>query len=646
VLLQRFLIERPLDRLALYWRAQTGHHSAVSDHPFVEAVSVSGVVSDRATAGIAGADRALVERLGDGRLRVRKGSSVSFDTYFNSFFESQWRRYTALGTLVLKIEIEGSGTLRIHRRALNQRVLIHEQVIGPGATVIRLPSHAINFRQHGTLAAHLEAMDGDLTFVEAGWWSDEQAPATVRLAPIFCTFNREAAIGNVLASLASDPVVAERIASIIVVNQGRPGLLQHPTVRASAEGLLGKLHTVEQGNFGGSGGFARGLLEASANVDITHVVLLDDDIVLEPDSLLRMASFFAFCHGPLVIGGNMLDLLQPTQLYEGGAIVKDRHWTFEAQRTGLDIGSTANFERLSHPEPVHYNGWWCCGFPISVVVDHGMPLPCFIRGDDVEFGVRLHNIGIPTVPMPGIAVWHEPFYLKLGSWHFYYETRNVLVAAALHLPSTRSGIIRRVARQVLLQMLTFRYYNAALILTGVADFLEGPTVMHQPPGPRHASLTALLNTYGERKTSRETVLLQQGLQATPRTRFACLRLLAWLIVRNAAVATPVGPPNVLEGRNLTWLAMRGVEHIAVETWWDPALPTLRRSREHHRALLRQTVTLLLRLYREHPAVAAAWRADAPTLRSKAFWRRYLGLPVTPTAAVPCPTPVVADAQLG
>ena len=43
-----------------------------------------------------------------------------------------------------------------------------------------------------------------------------------------------------------------------------------------------------------------------------------------------------------------------------------------------------------------------------------MPLPCFIRADDVEFGLRLHRDGVVTVPRPGVGICHEPFYLKVG----------------------------------------------------------------------------------------------------------------------------------------------------------------------------------------------------------------------------------------
>ena len=67
-LLQRILIERPIDRRALYWRSATNAQGATARPEVI--------------------CRA-------GRLFVAPGTVLSLDTYFNSFFESHWRRHTS-----------------------------------------------------------------------------------------------------------------------------------------------------------------------------------------------------------------------------------------------------------------------------------------------------------------------------------------------------------------------------------------------------------------------------------------------------------------------------------------------------------------------------------------------------------------------
>ena len=594
VVLQRLLTDSSPDRRALYWR---GRAADPCDEPGVEQGAL-------------------------GSLRMAPAAVLSFDTYFNSFFEAQWRRNTGLGAALLKMTVTGSGMLRIYRRALGRVVLLHEQPVTSGQAVVRLADEGINYRQHGTLAAELTAGGEGMVFVSGAWCSEAPAPAAVGLAAVFCTFNREPDINRMLETLAADMDVVARLERVIVVNQGQPGLQR----RLAARALAGKLEVVEQANFGGAGGFSRGLLAAMADPAITHVVLLDDDILLEPDTLLRTAAFFAFCDRPLLLGGSMLDLLHPTTLHEAGAIVGNRHWIFEPQHCGLDIGRAEHLEVLSHPQTVHYNGWWFCGFSLALVRQYGMPLPCFLRGDDVEFGLRLHNQGVPTVPMPGIAVWHEPFYLKLGSWHLYYETRNLLAVTSLHLPSGRSGVVRRIGRQVVRYLLTFQYYSAALILAGVADYLDGPEILHADPAPGHARLSAIKSQFPPETTPRSFVLQPQLLGPPPRTTRGHVWLLAWLTLRGAVAPTTQGRARLLDAAKLDWVTMRRVEHVAVETWWDDARPTYRRCREHHRVLLRRAVKLLVRLYREYPDVSRRWRADASTLASQGFWRRYLNVP--------------------
>ena len=614
--LQPFLTECAVDRRELYWRLQ----------------QPSGAMPDLgAQAGAAQAGATM---------HARRGATLNFDTYFNSFFESQWRRYTALSAIVLQVVVQGEALLRVFRRVADRRVLLLQRDIQSGLTEVCLDDRAINFRQHGVLSIDLVAKASGVTFVSACWMGEDAPQATVGLAAIFCTFNREAALARCLDSLGADTDALARLARVIVVNQGRPGLARHPAMADAVHLLGGKLVLIEQANHGGAGGFTRGMLAAMDEPALTHAVLLDDDIEIEPGSLARMTAFFALAKRDVVLGGHMLDMIQPETLYEAGAIISDRHWAFLPQHHGRDIGDPDTLEALSRPGPVHYNGWWCCGFPIALLQEHGLPLPCFIRGDDLEWGLRLHNRGVPTVPMPGIAVWHEPFYLKLGSWQLYYETRNMLVAAALHLPADRAATVRRVARQAVRHLLTFRYYSTALILDGIEDFLAGPAIMRADPLATHAGLAARKAEFPEVRVPRERVLAKQLLRPPPRTTPGSLALLARLLVRNALARTQPIPPRQLEADKLDWMAMAGVEHVAVETWWDNDKPSFHRSREHHRTLLRRGLPLLLRLYREGPAVTAAWQAEFAELVSVPFWQGYLRLP---PARAPQPRPAPASA---
>ena len=59
-----------------------------------------------------------------------------------------------------------------------------------------------------------------------------------------------------------------------------------------------------QPNLGGSGGYSRVMLEALRNTDCEQIILfMDDDIRIEPDSILRALALSQFAKTPTLIGG-------------------------------------------------------------------------------------------------------------------------------------------------------------------------------------------------------------------------------------------------------------------------------------------------------------------------------------------------------
>lgn len=140
--------------------------------------------------------------------------------------------------------------------------------------------------------------------------------------PVFCTVEREERFGAVLSTLAAEPSCWEGLPCLVVVNQGRPDLLAHPAFAGLPRDFLSRLLVVEQGNFGGAGGFTRGLLEARGVPGATHALLMGDDVAAEPEALRRAAALFAIALPRHALGGHMLDMLRPTHLYEAG-----RWWT-------------------------------------------------------------------------------------------------------------------------------------------------------------------------------------------------------------------------------------------------------------------------------------------------------------------------------
>ena len=595
VVLQRVLWDRPPPVRALYWRTPPMRAKRPGD----------------------------VSLQPGGALRIERHGVVSFDTYFGAVFERPWQLYTMAGPLTLSVWLQGQAFLRVFRQVPGQAPVLQREQDLDGPAQLSLPPTALHHRQAGLLWFELTAGKGGAVLQRAEWSTPAPA-ARASLAVVICTFDRQGPLGAVLSALAGDPGLDTAIARVIVVNQGTPGLRQHAEIADAAAMLADRLLIVEQANLGGAGGFGRGMLEALDDDAATHICLLDDDVRIEPESLRRMAVFFSLATGaaPVALGGHMLDAIQHTTLYEAGAIVRP-NWSLQPLNHLMKLHNRERLPELLETVPMHYNGWWMFGFDKRLIDRVGMPLPCFIRGDDVEFGVRLGRQGVPTVALPGVAIWHEPFYLKLGSWQLYYETRNALVAAALHQPFPRRQAAVQMMKQVLLHLLTYRYYNAALIVRAVRDFRTGPAILDQDPRSVHAQLAPLRAHWPQAATRREQVLLKARVASSPRRRLGFAVALLLAAARNwLRPSRPDTPPRHLLVRDLVWFRVIHEECLAVDTYWDRDLPTYRRDRAAFRELLREGLREAWLLWRS-PALRDQWRAGIPRLTSVAFWRDYV-----------------------
>ena len=613
--LQRVLTDRPPELRRLYWRAAR-----------LEGEGIGAYAADLQT---------------DGSIALLPGTTLLFDTYFGAFFEAHWRLNTSLKTLRLSVTVRGACTVRLLRRAIGVNMLVAETRVAASGhaqtVVLSVPDRTSNFREYGLLYFEVtaSATGAGAEFLQASWLGDAGA-APVSLGIVFCTFNRESFMAAVLEVMVEDPIVLAGLDRVFIVNQGRPGLRQHASIAPFAERLGERLTIIEQGNFGGAGGFTRGMLATLDDPGLTHCAFLDDDIRLEPDTIPRLTAFLSLAKENVAVGGQMLDSVQPTRLYEAGAIIDARNWFPRAILHDTDLKSAEGLNNLAQPQSVHFNGWWCFAVSLDIVRRVGLPLPCFIRGDDAEYGMRLYRQGVFTTVLPGAAVWHEPFYLKLGNWQLYYETRNLLILAALHDRFSARGALRRAGRSWLLHLLTFRYFGAALIMRGIADFLAGPDILDQDPQAIHAGIMALRQRYGAQPVQRRQVVEAAVVSRMPRGRPAFLFWFVVVLLRNALLPTSRAEPSLVQTAEFSWIGLRHAEHIVLDNWWEPEMSAYRRDRSVFWELTKQTLPLLLRLQRRGDRVAADWKAAAPRLTSAGFWRRYLGGDTA--AETPAPPP--------
>ena len=122
-------------------------------------------------------------------------------------------------------------------------------------------------------------------------------------------------------------------------------------------------------------------------------------------------------------------------------------------------------------EPIDYGAWWYFAFPIDITTDN--PLPTFVRGDDVCWGL-MHTHG-HTVVLNGIGLWHDSFERKNGPLAWFYETRNFALASVLTEPGYRWWhLLLRYLNLCGRSLVSLKYASARNITFGMQEFLRGP----------------------------------------------------------------------------------------------------------------------------------------------------------------------------
>jgi galactofuranosylgalactofuranosylrhamnosyl-N-acetylglucosaminyl-diphospho-decaprenol beta-1,5/1,6-galactofuranosyltransferase len=576
-------------------------------------------------------------------LVLPRGAVVRTDTWFNAFFASYWWNYTCLSELVLQLRVSGSGVLRLYRRCPHRHRshLLQEIAFVGQDRQLHVTSAEMRplSENGGLLFFEIEARSSSVVLHQAEWTAREILPKPIRLVAGICTFNRPSLLLPNIAALLADPDVAPLLERVLVVDQGTAKVRNHPAFAALARAAAGRLQLVEQDNYGGSGGFTRCLLEAQNAGSATHVLLMDDDILLEPESVLRATAFLSLARNDLAVGGHMLDRFRPRQLVEPGSrYLPEQVRIEEPNRRRLDRANDMTPFLELHPR--HYNGWWFFAFPLAVLDRVGLPLPLFLRGDDLEFGCRLMRHGVPTVTLPGVAVWHEPFERKGRGWHAFYELRNLLIVGALHFPIIRAAMAaRRFFSRLLDELLAYDYYEAWLMCEAVEAYLRGPEALGcdihaiqqrlQAMGTKLAPKTQSYQEWRTGSVSRRLWnLLHPAVEAGDALP-VCLRLWRWrLVLRNLLLPSPsteVQPRQLLHGSGEQWYNVANAEVVGVVGPYRSDVVVLRRSRSRFIRLLLRGSWLALRLLSSHRRTVRRWRASAYTLASRLFWMGHLRL---------------------
>lgn len=573
---------------------------------------------------------------------VRAGERISFGTYFNAFAASYWRRWTTVREVRLSVRTSGHGTVSVYKsnaRGSLQHVET-SRVQGDAETIFTLS--LVPFGDGGWYWFDVTAGKDELLFSGAEWQAQAERRQHGSITVEITTLNKTAFCINNLRILSEHPEALQNVREVIVVDQGTDKVQDAEGFNEVRNALGDKLRVIHQANLGGSGGFARGMYEAVENGS-DYVLLLDDDVVIEPESIERLGTFADYCRTPTLVGGHMFDLHDRNVLHTFGEIVNsyvvgpDEPNPNQKMRHNFGRRNLRDTPWMHRRVDVDYNGWWMCLIPTEVIREIGLSLPVFIKWDDSEYGVRAKAAGYNTVSLPGSAVWHVSWIDKddLVGWQSYFHTRNRFIYALLHSPyELGGGLLENSIKMDLKHLISMQYFTVRGRIEAMRDLLKGPDHLHSLLATRLPDIRAMAGDYPEsqfRPEIEDFPHLKSGRPPRRGKGFVApsyATILPWTaknVFRHVAKPVKVDakdhPQAFVPHQDNKWWRVSQYDSAIVSNADGTGASWYKRDPKRVRELLAQSVGVYAQVLRNWPRLRAEYRRALPEITSLETWKK-------------------------
>ncbi|MCJ8334693.1 MAG: hypothetical protein MJH10_10670 [Epibacterium sp.] len=556
---------------------------------------------------------------------LMRGAELSFDSYFNLLNLATWHQNCHIKDLFMEISGRGRVALRIyHEPEYSSRTEIYSDVItldldhphqvNLTACLCKLHNEAI---RAGIVYVSLTALEDEVQF-SAGRFAIPQLPAGLelpRLAISITTFRRETEVQRTVARLEAflqQFAYGDHI-RVQVVDNG-----QSADIPASD-----RVIPIPNANLGGSGGFARGLLQAEES-GASHCLFMDDDASFDMENIARSYMFLALAHDPkTAVAGAMISNTQKWRMWENGA------WFNGSCRplwNGTDLRRADKVIAMEHrsnqavPGTI-YGGWWFFAFPVAAVTRY--PFPFFVRGDDINFSLA-NDFRIRT--LSGVVSFQDDFTEKESPQTLYLDLRNHLVQH-LTIPDLRRSAlgIARIAIFFVLRSLFRMHYSTAMVqLMAWEDVIEGPSFFDRniDMSARRAKIKDMSEDEAWRPVAEMDLSEHRRgvakLRHKRRHRWGMRSLNGhlWPFYRGSRLVLPISK------RALVGQAFGATQITYLNTRGDKAYRVVR-SRRRFANVLWKMAKLTWRFWRHFDQIQKAYDQDYKAMSSKAYWQDVL-----------------------
>jgi len=423
-------------------------------------------------------------------------SVTDFTTYLNGCSYAKWKKYTSVCGAKLRLKLKGSGLVQLVGYHLDVYSPVRIEFDKKEFNFAQVSDLEMEFPDNGETIIGFELFSKEDVVVYGGEYSglyEKEMVNDVELCLATTTCRKENFIINNVELIKKEILESKDDMKnhfyVHVVDNGR-------TLNVS-EMESWHIHVHPNNNTGGSGGFSRGMIESLEQTPkATHVLLMDDDVVILPESLKRTYRLLTLLddnYKTSFISGAMLYYEEMNIQHEDIGTLRNNceFWSLKGRMYQNDLGTNLMNEQLYYGSKRQYAGWWYCCIPTQVIEEKGLSLPIFIRCDDMEYSLRCKA---DIITMNGIGIWHMGFVNKYNlSFDRYQQCRNLLVDQAVGSIDEDVDVFGFVKKSFRAELLRFNYNGARLVLRALHDYLEGPEFLKEDRGEQIIRENAKLN---------------------------------------------------------------------------------------------------------------------------------------------------------
>ena len=566
-------------------------------------------------------------------LEVLPGKHISACTFFNAFPAGYWKQWTNVTTVKFQATVTGKGSLTLFRSTgrglFSPTGTLDFDSYEPQLVEALIPMTNLIDGGYFWFDAQ-SAIDTASTITNASWSVPTKArtarvddgPTSLSIA--ITTFNRAPYCHNQLKAIAADGNLRARLDTVYCVDQGTDLVANQPGFDETASNLGTQLTYIRQANLGGSGGFSRGMYETVKAQRSTYTMLLDDDAISEPESILRAVQFADYTKRPTIVGGGMFHLDNRTILYTQGERFNRSNWWYGST---LDLEYNHDYARFplrDSPErhrrvDTDFNGWWMCLIPVAIIKEIGLSLPIFIKFDDTEYSLRAAEHGYRTVCLPGVAVWHQAWHDKdpARTWEEYFFQRNRWICALLHAKAPSRRFIFEMLYGDVNVGLKFVYSALKLRHMGLRDIMKGPQYIVESMPTKLAEVRKAREGFADTQTADSSDAFPEPrrefhVTATPTSpkaiRNAGLKAIAKAVVSRQNGLHDERPDVAIPAKDTIWRSYIGVNSALVTSPDGNSVAWCRRDSKLYRHDLREGLKLSRTLLKRWNQLAKAYRS--------------------------------------